>query len=142
MTRPINPCCAFCDGEGSIECEVDAEGNTRMFTCVCRDETQESIEEWRVATFGAPPSAKLAAIRLATRANKEMAELLHELSAENAAAAAEEIADVVIVLYGIATRLGFNVQQLVNRKMDVNRSREWVLDGTGHGHHVRQKREQ
>lgn len=99
-------------------------------------ETQLTVTEWANATFGAVGSNA----RVASRANEEMAELLRCLTADdNHPKAAEEIADVFIVLYRLATRLNSNVQLEIDRKMAINRSREWKLDNTGHGYHVREK---
>lgn len=100
------------------------------------NETQESIEEWRLNTFG--PS--MSTMRIAARANEEMSELLRALSVDDGnPKAAVEIADVVIVLYGVATRLGVDLHAEVDKKMEINRARRWALDGTGHGYHVRDK---
>jgi len=49
-----------------------------------------------------------------------------------------EAADVVIVLNRLAHVCGFELNDLVDHKMAINRQRKWKLDGTGHGHHVRQ----
>ena len=88
-------------------------------------ETQATISTWANDTFG--PSGSNA--RVAARANEEMAELLRALTADDA--------DVLIVLYRLATRLGVDLYAEVDRKMSINRAREWKLDATGHGYHVR-----
>lgn len=99
-------------------------------------ETQRSVTEWADATFG-PVSSN---IRVAARANEEMAELLRALTVDDQnPKAAEEVADIVIILYRLATRLGVDLEVEISRKMAVNRSREWRLDGSGHGYHVRGK---
>ena len=72
-----------------------------------------------------------------TRANREMAELLEHVTADDRhSEAAEEIADIVIVLYRVATRLGVDLHEKIDAKMARNRVRKWRLDGTGHGYHV------
>lgn len=97
-------------------------------------EDQGTISAWAAETFGPVASN----IRVAVRANEEMSELLRALAADDASPkAAEEIADVFIVLYRLADRLGVDLHEEINRKMEVNRSREWRLDNTGHGYHVR-----
>lgn len=68
-------------------------------------ETQASINEWVEQTFG--PSASL--LRIATRANEEMAELLHALSASDYASAAKEVADTIIVLCRLSQRSNFDL---------------------------------
>ncbi len=99
-------------------------------------ETQDSISQWADDTFG--PAGSNA--RVAARANEEMAELLRALTVDdNHHKAAEELADIVIILNRLATRLGVDLNAEVNRKMAVNRKREWKLDNTGHGYHVRDK---
>lgn len=99
-------------------------------------ETQETISLWANQVFG--PAGSNA--RVAARANEEMAELLRALTADdNHPKAKEELADIVIVLYRLAWRLGINLHDEIDRKMAVNRTRTWSKDGTGHGYHVRQK---
>lgn len=98
-------------------------------------ETQATITEWADATFGEVKDNA----RIAARANEEMAELLRALTSDaDAPKAAEEVADVFIVLYRLATRLGVDIHAEIDRKMAVNRKREWKVDGTGHGYHTRQ----
>lgn len=76
-------------------------------------ETQLSISEWANETFGASGSS----LRVVTRANEEMAELLGCLSIDDASPKAlEEIADVFIVLYRAAWRLGGDVHAAIDRK--------------------------
>lgn len=99
-------------------------------------ETQRTISDWAKATFG-PVSSNM---RVACRANEEMAELLRALSADDAnQKAVDEAADVVIVLYRLVDRLGADLMEAVNAKMAINRDRTWQQDGTGHGYHVRNK---
>lgn len=163
-------------------------------------ETQATISAWAEETFG--PSGSL--FRVATRANEEMAELLTAIAKGNDGKAAEELADVVIVLARVGVRvcledaffprggdpvspsyegysretfaaemnehfaallvatadtnnpngvnavirlysaagdladsLGIDLQEQIDRKMEVNRARQWNLDGSGHGYHVK-----
>jgi NTP pyrophosphatase (non-canonical NTP hydrolase) len=99
-------------------------------------ETQQSISWWASETFG-PVSSN---IRVAARANEEMAELLRALSTNDKNPKAhEEMADVLIVLFRLAARMGIDLLDAVDKKMEINRSREWKLDGSGHGYHVRDK---
>lgn len=97
-----------------------------------KNESQNSISEWADNTFG-PSNTNL---RTAQRANEEMKELLDKLeSNDNDESAKEEIADVFIVLYRLASRMNVNVHDEIDKKMRINRSRTWELDGTGHGYH-------
>lgn len=96
-------------------------------------EDDETISEWATETFGEVKNN----ISIATRANKEMAELLHLLAiCDTDPKAAEEAADVVIVLCRLFTRLKTRLQAQVDAKMKINRGREWSVDGSGHGQHV------
>lgn len=51
---------------------------------------------------------------------------------------ADEAADVLIVLYGMAALYGFDLHAEVDRKMEINRDRKWIANGDGTGRHVRQ----
>ena len=96
-------------------------------------ETQATIDEWRLTTFGSGGTT----IRAAGRANQEMAELLMNLAEDLAhPKAAQEVADIVICMYGVASRLGVDLHAEVDAKMAVNRARTWRLTGDGHGYHV------
>ena len=95
-------------------------------------ETQATTSVWAEETFG-PVSSNA---RVAARANEEMAELLSVLTVDDSSPeAGAEIADVFIVLYRLADRMGFDVQKEVDRKMRINRHRQWSRDGSGHGYH-------
>lgn len=101
-----------------------------------RGEDEDTISEWANATFGEPVTN----MSIATRANKEMAELLHCLAmSDTDPKAAEESADTVIVLCRLFKRLRVSLQEAVDQKMAVNRSRTWVSDGVGHGQHVKDR---
>lgn len=95
-------------------------------------ETQQSITAWSDETFGIPGH-----MRLAARANEEMAELLTAMASEDRSKAAPEIADVVIVLSILASHLAVDLADEIDRKMAKNRSREWRVDASGCGYHVR-----
>ena len=95
-------------------------------------ETQKSISQWATETFGEAGSN----MRVATRTNEEMAELLSALSVDqNHEKAAEECADIVIILYRLCERLGKDLNHEVDKKMTKNRKREWERDGSCHGYH-------
>lgn len=97
-------------------------------------EDQTTIEEWRSRTFGVTKDAG----RLAARANVEMAELIEALSQGDEKAAAFEVADVVIVLYGVAECLGIDLHDTIDDKMKINRERVWKVAGDGTGKHARE----
>lgn len=99
-------------------------------------ESQRTISDWALKTFGNTGTN----LRVAIRANEEMAELLRELSVDdNSPKAVTEIADILIVLYRLADRMGYDLHDVIDAKMQVNRKREWKLDKTGCGKHVRDK---
>lgn len=85
-------------------------------------ETQESITKWGDETFNRSPTN----LRIAIRALKELVELLDALvKDDNSTEAPSEIADVVIIMNGLASRLNVSLIDEVNKKMEINRSREW-----------------
>lgn len=97
-------------------------------------ETQQTINEWIEETFG--PAGSNA--RVVARANEEMAEMLRDVTTQDDHPnLVEEMADVVIVLYRIAARLGVDLHEEIDKKMAVNRARRWSLDGSGCGYHVK-----
>ena len=96
-------------------------------------ESQYSISSWAAETFGVSTP-----LRAATRMNEEVAELLAKLSVPDTDPEKihEECADVLIVLFVLSERLGFDLIAEVQKKMTVNRARKWTLDGSGCGQHV------
>ena len=99
-------------------------------------ENQKTISRWTNETFG-PASSNA---RVAARANEEMAELLRALTADDRhPKAVEEAADVVIILYRLAERMGADLMAEIDRKMAINRARQWNVTTDGHGYHVRDK---
>lgn len=99
-------------------------------------ESEQSVASWADETFG-PATSNM---RIAARANEEMAELLRALSVDDGnPKAAEEIADVVIILTRLARNLGTSIKLEIDHKMSINRRRRWEKDNTGHGYHIREK---
>lgn len=96
-------------------------------------ETSATIAAWADETFGPAQTNK----SIWYRAAKESRELRRKLDADdNHGSAAEECADVVIVLARMVHRLGKDLQTEIDRKMAINRARKWALTGDGHGQHV------
>jgi hypothetical protein len=96
-------------------------------------ETQRTISDWAEATFG--PVGSNASV--AARANREMSELIQALARDdNHPKAGEEVADIVICLMRLTDRLGCDLAAEIDRKMQINRARQWKLDGDGHGSHI------
>lgn len=100
---------------------------------------QIAVSAWAEATFGSSPSAMIVAARL----NTEVAELLravaHGTSPAHLAAIEDEIADVQIMLWRLASVVGCDVDEAARRKMIVNRQRRWHVAGDGTGRHVREE---
>ena len=96
-------------------------------------ETQETISQWALETFG-PTGSNL---RVALRMNNEMAELIDKLAVnDNDPNAIEEAGDIIIVAMRLFERFGVNFWDVVETKMVVNRARKWTKDGTGCGQHI------
>lgn len=95
--------------------------------------SQSRITRWQNETFGDPRSN----LGIAVRANVEMGELLRCLAKDDGDQhAREEVADVIITLCRLVTRLGGNIVRDVDAKMEVNVSRTWSLGPDGHGDHI------
>ncbi len=96
-------------------------------------ETQASIYQWVRETFGEPRSN----FQIFERAQEEFDEVNFALvNGSVPEIVVEEIADVVIVLSQIAERLGVDLADAIDRKMAINRAREWKTAGDGTGQHV------
>lgn len=100
-------------------------------------ETQQSITEWGIKTFGKPRRETLIA-----RLNKEMEEILElALSARRLKTKrkliGKELADLHIVLVQVASAYGVTLHEEVDGKMIINRNRAWVMTGKGVGQHVK-----
>lgn len=76
-------------------------------------------------------------ITIAKRIKEELEELIEVLEhpVPNPACVHEEIADVEICLRYLAETVGCELQSVVDLKMEINRKREWVVDGCGNGYH-------
>ncbi len=113
-------------------------------------ETQESIGEWSIDTFGPLTSHRVQAKRLL----QEVVELCHDagLTAREAHHIVDallvepqpqpddipkEMADCEIVLRQWAHRFAIVLQEQVDAKMPVNRARRWFLNGDGTGRHLK-----
>jgi NTP pyrophosphatase (non-canonical NTP hydrolase) len=93
------------------------------------------VDRWATEIFGPPPSVP----RIVGRANEEMAELVREATCDgDLEKVAEEAADVLILLYRLASKIGVDLHEEVDRKMRKNKGRTWAADvGGGTGRHVR-----
>jgi len=118
------------------------------------NETQKTISDWGLETFGKAQDRAI----LIGRTAQEMIEALQlvlpsdvgvRLDAATRVAIRdvrespldeeyirEEAADVLIVLYQVATAYGFDLHAEVDRKMEINRNRKWKVDKDGVGQHL------
>ena len=105
-------------------------------------ETQASIYQWVRGQFGEPKD-NWQILGRAEEEFEELREALHmrAIHGGHQEIVVEEIADVVIVLSQIAERLGLGLGEAIDRKMAINRAREWVTNGDGTGQHVEGKPE-
>ena len=97
-------------------------------------ETPESITQWAEQTFGATP-----VMNVATRMNVEVAELLNAIAAGSPSIhVLEECADVYIMLAQVfhMTAPEQNLQEWVNNKMLINRTRRWGVTKNGKAQHL------
>ena len=84
-------------------------------------ETFETIVQWCDETFG-----PITPERMVERAGEEFEELRADPTS------AEEAADVLICLARVP-----GIWKAVERKMAVNRKRQWALRGDGTGYHIK-----
>lgn len=91
-------------------------------------ETQLSINLWQLEHF---PTAKSAGV--VNHLREEFREFLDAPSDENAA---EEAADIVILLYCWAMLNRVDLHAEIDRKMAKNRARQWNIQADGTGRHT------
>lgn len=88
-----------------------------------RKNRQKAGYDWAVATFG--PATIESTMR---RIDQELREFYED--------PAGEAKDIAIFLYRLASVAGFDLDEDVDRKMEINRARTWVLSGDGCGQHT------
>ena len=96
-------------------------------------ETQATISAWGEETFGPVTSPSV----LIDRARLEFDELAEAVGERDSDAVGHEIADILILLYRVATLHGCDIDDVVQSKMKINRGRTWVRKGDGTGRHVK-----
>jgi len=95
------------------------------------NENSQSILVWGDATFGTVSDP----VKLAIRAQAELDELVEAIAAEEKNEIAKEAADVAILLHRLMGFYGFDLGSEVDRKMTINRARQWEAAGDGTGSH-------
>jgi hypothetical protein len=96
---------------------------------------QKRIADWGRATFGVPENA----LGIIVKAREEFDELEAECLGEGHVEVdkiLEEAADVVLCLYQLVDNLAGNMQDELDKKMEINSNRTWVKTGDGVGRHV------
>lgn len=97
-------------------------------------ETQVSITEWAIKTFGRPEYPTTIIDRFTAEVN-ELEDTAYSDSEEETNLK-DECADCLIVLYQVASALGFDLHDAVDEKMQTNRARRWHVKGDGTGQHI------
>lgn len=99
--------------------------------------TQKQITKWAIDTFGDPDDIT----DIIDRAGVEFDEMVDaaynaKQGIEDYGHVIEEIADVFIILCQYCEHMGFDLQDAVDAKMDLNSTRSWIKTGNGVGQHI------
>lgn len=103
-------------------------------------ETQNTISEWGIKTFGYPKSPRVIIERMLKEV-QELKELVDKECCINEATyekIADECADIHIVMCQVMATIGFNLRSCVDHKMSINRARKWKIAGDGTGQHEKE----
>lgn len=92
-------------------------------------ETQQSINSWQLEHF--PTATEKGVVKHLTE------EFIEFTVAETNEQAAEEAADLVIILYCWSMLKGIDLHEQIDKKMLINRRREWNIQPDGTGRHIR-----
>ena len=168
--RDRMPLCGYCTlisgnpiNVESVLIKYSREDNFRTFQFFCHDsydtiitsggswpeafkqpfqhrESQLSIEQWRLDTFGPAKDIKTIVLR-AEQEMEELVTLFAQLEPTNPKlrAVVGECADVLIVLYCVAASCNLDLHQMVDLKMNLNRRRKWKAFGDGTGQHIKKE---
>lgn len=96
---------------------------------------QKRIADWGRMTFGIPENA----LGIIEKAREEFDELEDECIGKDHVEVnkiLEEAADVALCLIQLVDNLGGNLQDEIDKKMEINSNRTWVKTGDGIGRHV------
>lgn len=103
-------------------------------------ETQKSITDWGIKTFGYPSSPRAIIDRMFMEID-ELKYLVVNMSLTNKEQyedVADECADIYIVMCQVMNTIGYDLQSCVNHKMTINRARKWKLNQDGTGQHIKE----
>ncbi len=95
-------------------------------------ETSSTIRKWSDAAFGEVRDLSV----LVARARGELDELEHAVRGNDQPEIGSEAADVAILLHRLVALAGMDLNEQVDAKMVVNRTRTWKPAGDGTGGHV------
>lgn len=117
----------YCYGNGTHQFEIKTEQEIVSQECgplgeprLAIDLLQEYVGDWGKKTFGQDnPDA------IVEHLLDEALELREAIKKDGPTAIRNEAADVLILLFGIAHRLGFDLGQAVVTKMMENKTRSW-----------------
>lgn len=98
-----------------------------------------NLEEEAIRLYGTPvPVSFNLAMEGALCANKALHDIMVDMPHRQfrANTMRTNIWQVLWCLHVVAARVGLDLRTVIEAKMEVNRAREWKLDGTGHGCHL------
>ena len=95
-------------------------------------------DQQKVLKFSEDRFGEQSAMDIAVRGNKEMSELLSSLcnGLVSNKDVAFECADIVIFMMQIAEKVGYDLLETVDEKMDINEGRKWKRNADGSFQHV------
>lgn len=99
-------------------------------------ETQKTINEWAMVTFGPVKNLHRAIDRMVEEVNELQDQA--EADIDDFDKISNECADILITLYQVASTFGFDLHACVDHKMQINRGRKWKIAGDGTGQHVKE----
>lgn len=117
-----------------------------QFDIVQRRWDQKAINDWQERTFGLKTASVSAIHKKLREEQKELKAEVGALLGENLSLAeleslikniGVEIADNIIVLMQLAGRLGIDIQDNIDQKMEKNVRRQWNVNSDGTGQHVK-----
>lgn len=93
--------------------------------------TAKRVYDWCQVKFNASE------MEIVARGNKEYAELVNAIANDtDEEDKVDEVADVLIFMYQLCGLYGVDPQEIVDKKMEINRRRSWVRTKTGGYQHV------